>query len=78
MPSEFRVDHLAVRRHRSKPAAFGDGGAMEIDRLGGRESQESFERDEDDAEVIELANDWQDIGHEVERRDDVTSGEHRD
>ena len=55
--SKFRVDDLAVCRHWVEATAFGDGGAMEIDSVGRRQSQERFNRDEDDAEIVELAHD---------------------
>jgi len=71
VPTEFGVDHLIRRRYRHERPVFGDGLAMKGDNIRRAQPQESFDPEDQDTDVVQLTDDRDEVGQEVERRQDI-------
>src|SRR5919198_4781414 len=73
----FGVDEAVAGSHRGVSPAPGD--RLLVKRLRARwaEPQEYFERQQEDAQVIELSNDRKHVGYEIERGDQIKRREER-
>ena len=67
LAAELGIDDLPVQRHRAIFAALGHRRPVEIDSSSRAHFQEGLESDQDHADVVELTENGENIGHEVER-----------